>query len=321
MKLSIVVICWNDRPVIGNCLGSIYQRTHSTDFEVMVTDNGSVDGSVQFIRDNFPQARILENGENFGFARANNLGIQMSKAELVLILNPDTVIHSGALDELVAFADRHPEAGAFGCRILNPDGSLQCCARPFPTIWRNWIWALYLRSLVHLSNVFMSDTYPGWTGDSERTVDWQSGCCLMIRRDLLNNIGGFDENLSYHCQDVDLCHRVWDSGHSVLYTPKATITHSGGFKFSRFGIRFELEKYRNNYHYFYKYYGARGIRQFRLSSLVNLRVRQFGWGLVQIARPSLELRHQMEVCRVCAQWNSGIDPVRFVKEGIEPNSP
>src|SRR6266404_314745 len=157
MKLSIVILCWNDLKVIQDCLKSIFATTHQTDFEVIVSDNGSADGSVTLIRENYPLVRIVENGANLGFAKGNNVGIQASQGEYVL--NPDTIIHDGALDRWIQFAERHPEAGAFGCRVLNPDGTYQECARPFPTIWRFLLAALYLRSLARLSDVFISDTY------------------------------------------------------------------------------------------------------------------------------------------------------------------
>jgi len=150
MKLSIVVICWNDLKVISDCLESIVEGTHSIEYEILVSDNGSTDGSVEFIHQNYPMVRVIENGANLGFAKGNNAGIQASTGEYVLILNPDTIIHDGALDKWIEFADRHTEAGAFGCRVLNPDGSYQGPARPFPTIWRGWISALCLRPLAYL---------------------------------------------------------------------------------------------------------------------------------------------------------------------------
>src|SRR5271169_5279439 len=125
MKLSIVILCWNDLKVIANCLRSIYASTHSTEFEVIVSDNGSADGSIEFIRESFPRVQVIENGTNLRFAKANNVGIRASKGEYILILNPDTIIHDGTLDKLVLLADQHAEAGAFGCRVLNPDGTYQ----------------------------------------------------------------------------------------------------------------------------------------------------------------------------------------------------
>ena len=166
MKLSIIILCWNDLGVILNCLQSIYANIHSTEFEVIVSDNGSVDGSIGCIRNRFPQVHIIENGTNLRFAKANNVGIRASKGEYVLILNPDTIIHDRTLDKLVAFADQHPEAGAFGCRVLNPDGTYQVSARPFSSLRGELIAAFHLRPLAYVSDWFLSDSYVGWKGET-----------------------------------------------------------------------------------------------------------------------------------------------------------
>lgn len=318
MKLSIVIICWNDLKVIADCLHSIVERTHVTEFEIIVSDNGSTDGSVEFIRKHFPVAQIIENKANLGFAKGNNIGIRASKGEYVLIINPDTHVHEGALDRWVEFADRRPEAGAFGCRVLNPDGSYQQSARPFPTARGELLAALYMRWLAFISDSFGSDSYAGWKGDTEREIDWQSGCCLMVRGALLNQLGGFDEQFFYHYEEVDLCRRVWDAGYSIVYTPEASITHLGGQSVSRFPIRFELERCRNRYRFFYKYYGKRGARQCRRAWLVWLRVRQLGYGLKRLVTRSDVLDGRLAMYRASLAWNRQIDPVRFVEAGEEP---
>jgi GT2 family glycosyltransferase len=318
VKLSIVIICWNDLKVVADCLRSIFERTHSTDFEIIVSDNGSTDGSVEFIRDKFPEVQVIENRANLGFAQGNNVGIRASKGEYVLVLNPDTYVHEGALDRWIEFADRHPDAGAFGCLVLNPDGSYQQSARPFPTVRGELVAALYLRSLAYLSDFFTSDMYVGWKGNTERAIDWQSGCCVMFRGALLKQLGGFDEQFFYHYEEVDLCRRVWNAGHSILYTPEVSITHLGGQSVNRFPVRFELEKCRNRYRYFYKYYGKRGVRQCRRASLTWLRVRQVGYGLKRLLAGSDALDGRLAMYRTCFAWNKQIDPVRFVEVGDEP---
>ena len=304
--------------VIADCLRSIVERTHSTDFEIIVSDNGSTDGSIEFIRKNFPRVQVIENGANLGFARANNVGIRASKGEYVLILNPDTYVHEGALDRWIEFADRHSDAGAFGCRVLNPDGSYQQSARPFPTVRGQLVAALYLRSFAYLSDFFTSDMYIGWKGETERAIDWQSGCCVMIRGALLKQLGAFDEQFFYHYEEVDLCRRVWNAGHSILYTPEASITHLGGQSVNRFPVRFELEKCRNRYRYFYKYYGKRGVRQCRRTYLTGLRVRQLGYGLKRLLAGGEALDGRLSMYRTCFAWNKQIDPVRFAEAGDEP---
>lgn len=319
MKLSIVILCWNDLKVITDCLRSIYSGTRRTEFEVIVSDNGSTDGSIEFIRREFPSARVIENGTNLGFAKGNNVGINVSRGEYVLILNPDTIMHEGSLDKWINFADRHQEAGAFGCRVLNPDGSFQDCARPFPTIFRYWVAALYLRPLAYLSNIFISDTYTGWTGTTARQIDWQSGCCVMFRGDLLNRLGGFDEQFFYTKEEVDLCLRVWKAGYPIAYTPEATITHLGGQSVGRFPVKFAIEEYRSGYRYFYKHYGMKGARSYRRVSLLRLRVRQFGYGLIRFLKPTDVLRSRMDMYGVCARWNKQLDPVGFLENGTEPS--
>jgi GT2 family glycosyltransferase len=318
VKLSIVIICWNDRKVINDCLSSIYASTHDIEFEVIISDNGSDDGSVDYIRKAHPGVYIVENGANLGFAKGNNAGIRHCRGHYVLILNPDTIIHDCALDKLVAFADQHPEAGGFGCCVLNPDGSYQESARPFPNIWRNWVAALYLRQLAHISNFFLSDTYTGWDGTTERDIDWQSGCCVMFRRDLLRSLGAFDEQFFYHFEEVDLCRRIWNSGHPILYTPAAQITHLGGQSVNRFPGRFELERLRNRYRYFYKHFGPDGARKCRGSVLAWIRVRQLGYGVLGFFAPSDSLHQRMAMYRLSRKWNSELDPIRFVEAGEEP---
>lgn len=316
MKLSVVIICWNDLRVIRDCLRSIFDGTHATDFEVIVSDNGSVDGSVEFIHKHYPTVKVVENQQNLGFARGNNAGIRVSRGEYVLILNPDTIIHDGALDRLVQIADDHPEAGGFGCRVLNPDGTYQTSARLFPTIWRYWISVL---GLSKLSSFFVYEEYPHWKGDTPRAIDWQSGCCVMFRGDLLKNLGGFDEQFFYHFEEVDLCRRVWSAGHAVLFTPEAVITHLGGQSVGRFPVRFEIEKHRSRYRYFYKHFGPAAARRCRRFSIAKIRVRQLGYGLLNLFRPDEVRKRRLEMYREVVRWNLALDPVEFVEKGQEPS--
>jgi GT2 family glycosyltransferase len=317
MKLSIVIICWNDWKVIENCLLSIFESTHLIQFEVIVSDNGSTDGSVEKIRTQFPSVRVVENRANLGFAKGNNVGIWETRGEYVLILNPDTIIHDSSLDRWIEFADAHPEAGAFGCRVHNPDGSYQRSGRPFPTISRYFVAALGLRFLGRLRTPVLLDEYEGWKGDTEREVDWQSGACLMVRGELLKKLGGFDEQFFYQFDEVDLCKRVWSAGSRIRYTPKALITHLGGQSVGRFPSRFAIEVCRNGYRYFYKHYGSKGARQYRRVVLLKLRIRQVGYGMLNLLRPNDTLKRRLEMYHTTIRWNREQDPIEFVQHGTE----
>src|ERR1700719_4035988 len=216
MKLSVVIICWNDFKVVLDCIASVYGETRAIEYEVIVTDNASTDGSLAAIRQRFPDVRVVENAENGGFGRGNNAGIRLAEGEYILILNPDTIIRDRALEKLVAYADSHPEAGAFGCRVLNVDGSVQLSAHPLPTLWTSFIKALGLRWPGRLWDGFCSDVYANWDGRTERQIGFQGGCCLLVRGRFLQELNGFDERYFHQFEDADLCRRVWDSGRPVL---------------------------------------------------------------------------------------------------------
>jgi len=318
VKLSIVILCWNDLKVISDCVRSIFANTRLVDFEVIVSDNGSTDGSPEYLEKHFSKIRVIRNGANLGFAKGNNAAIQASRGELVLILNPDTIIHDGSLDRWVEFAERHPQAGAFGCRVLNADGSYQVTARPFPTVTRYLMDALLLRFLGRLTDR-LSDAYEGWNGDTEREIDWQSGCCVMFRGVVLREVGGFDEQFFYTYEEVDLCYRVRKAGYPILFTPEATITHLLGQSVKRFRLTFEIESYRNRYRYFYKHFGARGAIRCRRVSLARLRLRQAIYRALNLVKSSEPLKERLELYAALACWNKRLNPVSFAERGEEPD--
>jgi GT2 family glycosyltransferase len=320
MKLSIIILCWNDRRVICDCLQSIFCNTHSIEFEVIVSDNGSTDGSVELIRTSYPGVRLIENGRNLRFAKANNVGIRASRGDYILILNPDTVIHDGTLDKLVVFADQHLEAGAFGCRVLNADGTYQVSARPFASFRGEWISALCLRALGRLHRWFTADSYPGWSGTTQRLVDWVSGCFILARGGLLRSLRGFDEQFFYYYEDMDLCRRIWEAGHQILYVPDVTICHLGGQSTkARFpALAFALDAQITRYLYYYKYYGRKGVRRARRIALSSVCIRRVGYRLKQLMQASEAGRERLELLRSVCEWNYLLDPVRLVENGEEP---
>lgn len=320
-KLSIVILCWNDQEVIHDAIRSIYEKTKAVDFEIIVSDNGSAEGCLAGIRKAFPHPtlRIVENGANLGFARGNNAGIAVAQGDYILILNPDTVMHEAALDKLVAFADQHPEGGAFGCRAVNPDGSYQTTAMIAPSLARFWMMALCLDRFARFSSLLRATVYPGWQGDTEREVDWQSGCCVMFRGRLLKELGGFDPQFFYQNEEVDLCKRVWDAGYKILFTPQAQITHIGGSSVKRARTRLDLETHRSRYKYAYKHFGEKGAARVRYPILLLLFRRWLVARLGSFLRPSETNKAIAESLAIQLKWNYQLDPVRFAQSGEEPD--
>ena len=319
MKLSIVIVCWNDLKTISECLKSIYAQTKGIDFEVIISDNGSTDGSLPHIRQNFPKARVIENRANLGYGKGNNVGIEIAQGQYILLLNPDTIIRDHAFEKLVAFADQHPEAGGYGCRVLNPDGSFQNPARPLPTVFGLLIAALGLRWLGRFSTLFLSDVYPGWEGTTELAIGSQCGCCILVRGDLLKRLRGFDERFFWNFDETDLCCRVWKSGFSILFCPRAEIVHLGKQSITNFPIRYALEDQRSLYRYFDKHHGRKSLSRIRKVALLNFGLRRIGYSALNLIKKSEANEERLKMYRVMMRWHWRLNPAHFIETGQEPD--
>jgi N-acetylglucosaminyl-diphospho-decaprenol L-rhamnosyltransferase len=228
---SVLFISHNTRELTLACLGSLFDETRGFEFEVIAVDNDSSDGSAAAIAANFAQVSLIEPGANLGFAAGNNLAARYARgdAEYLLLLNPDTVVLGRAIERLVAFAAAHPEAAIFGGRTVFADGRLNpasCWGRPTP--WSVFCIAAGLTKLFPRSRVFASESYGAWRRDSVREVDIVSGCFLLIRRAVWDELGGFDQAFFMYGEEADLCLRGARRGYKCMIFPDATIVHYGG---------------------------------------------------------------------------------------------
>jgi len=231
--LSVVIVSWNVREDLRECLRSILgtgdQGLGTGDqVEVIVVDNASTDGTVEMVRREFPQVRLIVNSENIGYTRANNIGIRQSGGKYILLLNPDTIVKPGALRALVECAEAHPEAGVIGAKLLNPDGSIQRSARSFPDIGAGLFRNTFLGRLFPNNPFVRRYLLTDFGYDEVREVDWVSGAAMLVRRELFDRIGLLDERFWAYCEDVDLCWRAWQAGFKVLFCPNAVIVHKIG---------------------------------------------------------------------------------------------
>jgi GT2 family glycosyltransferase len=221
-RAACVVVTYDAMPWIERCLASVAELP-----QTVVVDNGSTDGTVAAVRDRFPAVILLE-GENDGLSAGWNRGIRATDAEHVLVLNADAWLLDGAVDGLLAAADRHPRAGAVGPRLENPDGTLQRSVRGYPTLWRLATEYLYLRKLAPRSRALNSFYGAGFDHASEREVEWVMGACFLLRRAAYDDVGRFDERYFLFSEEVDWMHRAADRGWSVVFTPDASCVHVGG---------------------------------------------------------------------------------------------
>lgn len=226
--ISIIVVSYNTRDMTLECIRSVYAQTR-LDFELIVLDNASTDGSAEAIRSEFPDIRVLAETENHGFAKGNNIAALQARGDYLLLLNPDTVVLDGAIDRLFDFARLTPEAGIWGGRTLYGDRSLNpasCWQRM--TLWSLTSQVLGLSSIFRGSAVFNPEGYGGWQRDTEREVDIVSGCFLLIRRRFWEDLAGFDLSFVMYGEEADLCLRARQKGARPRVTPEAQIVHYAG---------------------------------------------------------------------------------------------
>jgi hypothetical protein len=264
MYLSIIIVNWNTRQLLAECLDSIYASPPDREFEIWVVDNNSQDGSQRMLQELYPEVNLIANSCNPGFARANNQAMSQCSGDYILLLNPDTVVIPGALTHLMRFLDEHPEAGAAGPRLINSDGSLQISAYPQPTLWREF-WRLF-----HMDNLHHWALYPmkEWEQSTPRQVDVVMGACLMIRRKALDQIGLFDEDYFMYSEEVDLCCRIRQAGWSIFWVPQAVVLHYGGQSTDQVAAEMFLHLYQGKILYFRKHYSWLSVQLYKVVLLL-----------------------------------------------------
>jgi len=265
MKLSIILINWKTRDLTRNALASIYKETAGFDFEIVVVDNNSADGSVEMIKKEFPQVVLIENKDNRGFGKANNQGLKIAQGDYLMFLNTDVVVLDGALNKLVNYLDEHTDVMMVGPRLLNKDLTFQhACRRMLPNPL-NSFFHLFGLTKIFKNNKFIND-YKRYAADPEVTGHTQalSGAAMMFRRQAYNEIGGFDERFFMYGEDLDFCKRVLDKGWKTVYVSEAKIIHFGGQSSGKRKTKSLINFYEAMWLYYKKH--------FKYNFLINLAV-------------------------------------------------
>jgi GT2 family glycosyltransferase len=229
MKLSIILVNWNTLDLTRDALISIFDQTENIEFEVIVVDNNSGDGSVEMIKKEFPQIVLIENKENRGFGKANNQGLLVARGEYIMFLNTDVKVLNSAINTLVDYLDNNPSVMMVGPRLLNADMSFQhACRRNLPNPLNSFFHLFGLIKIFKHSQVINS--YKQFTVDPEVTGPTEaiSGAAMLFRRQVYEEIGGFDERFFMYGEDLDFCKRIFDKGWVVVYVSNAKIIHFGG---------------------------------------------------------------------------------------------
>jgi GT2 family glycosyltransferase len=264
--LSAIIVSYNTRQMTLDCLQKLHATLEGLNSEVIVVDNASTDNSVAAIRERFPDVRLIANERNTGFGAANNQAMAVARGEYFLLLNSDAFPEPDAIRALLDFMRANPKAGVTGPRTHNADGSLQLSCFRLPSPGYAW-----------LENLWLSDGYRRWPHDAVRRVDFVIGACMLVRRDVYEQVGGFDERFFMYSEETDWQRRIHDAGWEIVFVPQAHITHLGGA--SGAGNRPQV-----NWHFFdsldayvRKHHGIAGLVSLRGAMAVGCLTRSVLW--------------------------------------------
>lgn len=224
--LSIIILNYKMDGLVKNCLKSIYSHAPKANVEVIVVDNNSQDHCERMVTNHFPQARFIQTGDNYGYAKGNNIGIQQATGRHILLVNPDVVFLDPVFDEIIELMDKHETVGMATVQLRSPDGSIQ------PGAWRFHTIATPLYQRIRLlrdsrlgQSAIQEFEMKDWNREDSRPVDWVQGSCMIIRREALKDIGLLDEDFFMYFTDVDWCRRCWDAGWKVYYFARPKVIH------------------------------------------------------------------------------------------------
>lgn len=285
MELSVIIVNWNTCELLAACLTSVYETLQGIEFETIVVDNASQDGSPAMVRSRFPQARLVKNGENVGFARANNQAIRKSDGRFVLLLNSDARLKPGTIQHLLAAMHQHERAGIVGPALEYADGSPQISYGRLPTLASEIASLFGLDKLLTRAAWGVRRQFGGRQFGGQRSTNGAqpaskpietglvSGACLLARRAMLDQIGLLDTGFFMFSEEIDLCFRAHQASWSVLHVPTAQAIHIGGGSTGHTASRL-LMLYRGKLRYFAKNHGARSrgslYRAIRLATLLKI---------------------------------------------------
>ncbi len=255
LDLSVVIVYYRSPEAIRACLASLPAALEGLESEVIVVDNESGDGVAATLPTLYPGVKVIDHGENVGFARGVNRGLEDATGRCIALLNPDTIVAPGAFALLVKWLDEHPETGAVGPKLFDPDGSVQYSCRRFPTHWTSLFNRYSVLTLMFPNNPWSrSYLMQDFDHASTRKVDWLAGACLVTRRDVIDRVGPMDPAFFLFNEDVDWCKRMHNAGYDVVYLPEATSLHAIGASRGPVPAWIIWRRHTGMRHYFHKHH-------------------------------------------------------------------
>ena len=307
-NLSIIIVSWNVRELLENCLRSVLAQGE-IGLQIIVVESASSDGSQEMVAAQFPEVELIACSENVGFPKGNNIGLEKANGRYILLLNPDTVIHENALATMMTYLQENPKAGVVGAQLLNADGSVQSSRRRLPTMWTAIFESTWLQPYAPqplLDHYYAQDVPDGETA----VVDWLMGACLMLRREVVSQVGGLDEAYFMYSEELDYCRRIQQAGWQVVYYPQAQVTHLSGKSSEQAVTQRHIHFNQAKLRYFRKYHGRFAAGFLRLFLL-----KSYGWQLIiEAAKGAIGHKRPLRWQRVKAYWlvlRSGLRPAGY----------
>ena len=302
VDLSVAIVNWNVCGLLRNCLRSIVPCMRPQSLgeyprslvvgpwrgEVIVVDNGSTDGSVAMVREEFPLIQLIANEQNVGFTRGSNQAIRASQGRYVLLLNPDTEVVGSALPTMVDYMERHPRVGALGPQLLGPEGSIQSSRRRFPSLVTAFLESTILQQWFPHNRVLDRYYVNDQPDDTLQQVDWVVGACILLRREAIEQVGLLDETVFMYSDELDWCRRAKSAGWGVVYLPTAQVIHHEGQSSEQAVPARHIHFQRAKIHYFRKHHGRWAgtiLRAFLLLTYVYQLLEEGGKWLLGHKRP------------------------------------
>lgn len=304
IDVSIIIVNWNTRDLLHDCLQSIMQQT-SCPHEIIVVDNASADGSAEMVQAEFPDTILIANTENSGFAAANNQGMRIARGRTVLLLNPDTLILSHVIDRMLVWLDHHAEVGCVGCQVMEGPGIVQRTCFSDPDLLNLLIVEFGLMRLSHWIPAFGRPWYKGWDRRSEREVDVVSGMFMLVPRAVMARVGLLDDAFFVYAEEADWCRRIREAGYSCVFAPEGQIIHLDGGSKSTSQIRSRMHVQMQKSHLIYarKHSGVLGYAAARLIYLVTSMLRLGVFATVRLVKSNDDAKARVRLALAAVRYH------------------
>jgi GT2 family glycosyltransferase len=305
--ISIVIVSWNTKKYLEECLTSLRATGGNLSVEIIVVDNASSDGSPDMIRAQFPEVILIESGANLGFAGGNNIGIKAASGKYVCLINSDVNVPPDCLPRMHSFMEQQPTIGLLGPGMLYTDGRVHRSGMRFPTLWNLLLRALFLDSLFKSSRIFGGYLMKDFQFDRTTDIDVLNGWFWMARREALDKAGLLDERFFMYAEDVDWCKQFHLAGWRVVFYAEAKALHYGGASAANAPSRYNVQVQRADLQYWKKYHGRVSLFFYLLIGCLSYAIRAAGWGIVYLTQRSSRYRAQNEVQRYLKCLRSALD--------------